>query len=92
MMIQNGRHKNGFSGLQVRKSVCRCIHKHENVHRDTLRSAERKFAGSQSQFSTGLPYWMIQNGRYKKTALFCYWPEKVYKNLCASLKICTEVH
>ena len=24
----------------------------------------------------------------EKTALFCYWPEKVYKNLCTSLKIC----
>jgi hypothetical protein len=52
------------------------MHKHENFYRGTFRSSELKSAGKQSQFSMGQPYWIIQNGRYRKTALFGFWPEK----------------
>ena len=57
-----------------------------------IRSAELKSAWSQNQFSTGPLYWMIQNGRYKKTAFWGYWRKEVCADLCTSLKICTEVH
>ena len=66
MRIQNGRHKNQLFRVTGQKSVCTFMHTHENVHRDTFRSADLKSTKSQSEFSTGLPYWMIQNGRYKK--------------------------
>ena len=48
MRIQNGRHKSQLFRVTGKKSVCIFMPKHENVHRDTFRSAELKSARSQS--------------------------------------------
>jgi hypothetical protein len=55
------------------------MHKHKTFYRGTFRYVELKSAVNQSQFSMGPPYWMIQNGRYRKTALFGLWQKKMSK-------------
>jgi hypothetical protein len=56
------------------------MHKHKTFYRGTFRYAELKFAVNQSQFLMGPLYWMVQKGRYRKTALFSFWPEKISKD------------
>ena len=93
-MIQNGRYKKQLLGVtgqkkcvltyaQAWKCAQRC-----KVHLGLLNS---NLLRAKANFFMGRPYRMIQNGCYKNT-FQSYWPEKVCKYWCISLKICTGVH